>query len=255
MAIFHQHIGYVSRSTGRSSVQCVAYILGEKIVEDRRGLTANYENKSKDGQISYKGTVLPEGVNEKYKVASVLWNAVETNEDRVAKEQYKTPETQTKYLQSARTAQTDEFALPIELSHEAHKEIIDEYVREFYVSKGLAVTFSKHNDEGNPHAHLEITLRTFEKDGSFSKYKCRSITTRQSLRQRRLLLAEITNKVLEKNGIEARVDARSFEDQGLNLIPTIHEGWQARDRVEKGLESNLVAINTDIKSENSEKLM
>lgn len=255
MAIFHQHVGYVSRSTGRSSVQCAAYILGEKIVEDRRGITANYENKSKNGQISYKGTVLPEGVNEKYKDASVLWNAVENNEDRVAKEQYKTPETQNKYLQSARTAQTDEFALPIELSHEAHKRIMDEYIKEFYVSKGLGVTFSKHNDEGNPHAHLEITMRTFKEDGSFSKYKCRSITTRQSLRQRRLLLAEITNKVLEQNGIDARVDARSFEDQGLNLIPTVHEGWQARDRVERGLQSNLVNENISIRSKNAEKLM
>ena len=255
MAIFHQHVGYVSRSTGRSSVQCAAYILGEKIVEDRRGITANYENKSKDGQISYKGTALPEGVNEKYKDASVLWNAVETNEDQVAKEQYRTPETQSKYLQSARTAQTDEFALPIELSHAAHKEIMDDYIQKFYVSKGLAVTFAKHNDEGNPHAHLAITMRTFEEDGRFSKYKCRSITTRQSIRQRRFLLAEITNKVLEKNGIDARVDARSFEDQGLTLIPTIHEGWQARDRIERGLESNLVNENIHIKSENAEKLI
>src|SRR6266446_5718506 len=104
MAIFHQHIGYVSRSTGRSSVQCAAYILGEKIVEDRRGLTANYENKSKDGKIIHKGTVLPDWVDQKYLDPYVLWNAVEKKEDDYAKERYKTEITQTKYMQSARTA-------------------------------------------------------------------------------------------------------------------------------------------------------
>lgn len=58
-------IGHVSRSTGRSAVQSVAYITGKKFVENRRNIIADYRNVvgriSKDGKGVFWETLAPEG--------------------------------------------------------------------------------------------------------------------------------------------------------------------------------------------------
>ena len=46
MAIYHVHHGFVSRSTGRSSVQSAAYICGEKLYEERREKFADFSKKA-----------------------------------------------------------------------------------------------------------------------------------------------------------------------------------------------------------------
>ncbi len=67
MAIYHLHVGFVNRSTGRSSVQSAAYICAEKLHEDYRDRDINYSNRS--GDVVCSSTVALE--HSKYKDLSV----------------------------------------------------------------------------------------------------------------------------------------------------------------------------------------
>ena len=62
--------------------------------------------------------------------------------------------------------------------------------------------------------------------------------------------AEATNKVLERYGINERVDHRSFAERGLTEQPTIHEGVSARMMEKKGLVAERCEINRQIREDN-----
>jgi len=79
MAMYHLSHGFVSRSSGRTSVQSAAYISGEKLHEDYRNKNINYRNKSQE--VTYHKTIAPE--HSKYKDISV-WNSIENFENRYA---------------------------------------------------------------------------------------------------------------------------------------------------------------------------
>ncbi len=61
--------------------------------------------------------------------------------------------------------------------------------------------------------------------------------------------ARYQNRALEIAGRSERVDHRSYKDQGLELIPTIHEGYEARQMGEK---SERVQLNNQIRELNNE---
>ena len=75
MAIYHLHSGFVSRSSGRTSVQSAAYICGEKLHEDYRDQIVDFTKRSHD-VISYK-TIVPD--NCKY-MGLNIWNEIENFE-------------------------------------------------------------------------------------------------------------------------------------------------------------------------------
>ena len=62
--------------------------------------------------------------------------------------------------------------------------------------------------------------------------------------------ADAVNHTLQEHQINARVDHRSFADQGRDEQPTIHEGYHARDMEKKGLISDRCEINRQIRSDN-----
>jgi len=74
VAIFHLHVGTVSRRTGRSSVAAAAYRAGEKIRNERDGITHDYTRKS---GVVYSEIMLPENAPEEFQNRAALWNAVE----------------------------------------------------------------------------------------------------------------------------------------------------------------------------------
>lgn len=82
MAIYHLSSGFISRSSGRSSVQNAAYITGENLHESRRNLDVNYKNRSSD--IAYTTTLIPDYVDDSFAHLSV-WDKVESFEDDYAK--------------------------------------------------------------------------------------------------------------------------------------------------------------------------
>lgn len=251
MAIYHFSVGHVSRSTGCSAVQSAAYITGEKLHEMRRGLTANYSNRD---DVAYAETLAPAWANEKFTDTGQAWNLLENYEDTYAITRYKTPETQEKYLQSARTAMKIVVALPRELTAETHKELVLDFVNKNYVSKGHIVTLGLHAEEGNPHAHLQISRRQIQEDGSISYSKNREMCSVLGLKKQRELWANTVNHYLEREGLDVRIDHRSYKDQGLDLIPTTHEGWYARKLEDQGIESRTCSENRSISEENQQRV-
>ena len=247
MAIYHLSHGFVSRSTGRTSVQSAAYICGEKLHEDLRNKDVVYKNRSHD--VACHKTIAPE--HGKYKDLSV-WNSIENFKNRYAESFFKKEEAKNNYLSSARTARTIVLALPKELSHECNIELVERFAKENFLSRNLITTYAIHNKEGNPHAHLQVSLRAVGEDGEFVNRKDRGICARSFLLATRELFADLTNEILEREGFDERVTAKSFSDLGIDIEPSKHRGWYAS---ELGTDSRIVQENLEIRKENEERIL
>ena len=66
----------------------------------------------------------------------------------------------------------------------------------------------------------------------------------------RKMWANITNKHLEENSIQEKVDHRSYQRQGIEQIPTIHLGVSATQMEKKGIATDRGNINREIKYQN-----
>ena len=115
------------------------------------------------------------------------------------------------------------------------------------------VTLAIHNEQGNPHAHFQISRRSINEKGEWSWTKDREIASKVSLRETRKLWAEKVNLFLEREGFVQRVDHRSFADLGLSFEPTRHEGWFAHKLERLGVPSRIIAENEEIKQRNKER--
>ena len=59
-------------------------------------------------------------------------------------------------------------AIPREIPPEQHAELIRDYCREFFVSKGMIADFAIHDKrDGNPHAHILLTMRAMDETGKW----------------------------------------------------------------------------------------
>ena len=86
-------------------------------------------------------------------------------------------------------------------------------------------------------------------------YKTRKINTtdwneQDKAEEWRKSWADITNKYLEENSIQEKVDHRSYQRQGIEQIPTIHLGVSASQMEKKGLATDRGNINREIKHQN-----
>ena len=63
--------------------------------------------------------------------------------------------------------------------------------------------------------------------------------------------ADVTNRFLERTGIQERVDHRSHVARGLDEQPTIHEGVTAHVLEQKGIISDRCELNRQIKADNT----
>jgi ATP-dependent exoDNAse (exonuclease V) alpha subunit len=252
MAMYHLSVGFVSRSTGRSSVQSAAYITGEQLHESRRDLSVNYQNRHSD--IAFTTTLAPDHAPDIFHEVRV-WDHFENFEDEYAYKRYKTDETREKYLNSAQTAQTIVVALPRELSVDVCNELITQFAKDRFVSRGLVVTLAIHDDEGNPHAHLQISRRAVNENGEISWTKDREICTKKELLVTRKFWADLTNQYLEREGYEAQITHKSFADLGIQLEPTQHRGWVSDKLDSMGITSRIVTENAEIFENNREILL
>lgn len=63
--------------------------------------------------------------------------------------------------------------------------------------------------------------------------------------------AQATNTALEKAGRDERIDHRSYQDQGIEKIPTIHMGPNTVQMEREGIETDVGNLNRAIKAENN----
>ena len=259
MAIYHLSIKIISRGKGKSAVAASAYRSGEKIKNEYDGIVHDFTRK---GGIAHTEILLPENAPQEFLDRGTLWNSVEKIEKS----------------KNSQLAREIEVALPKELDREKQIELIREYVKENFVKVGMCADIALHDkNDGNPHCHILLTMRPLNEDttwGAKSKkeyildengekiklkngnYKTRKINTtdwneQDKAEEWRKTWADITNKYLEENSIQNKVDHRSYLRQGIEQIPTIHLGVSATQMEKKGIATDRGNINREIKHQNA----
>ena len=251
MAIGFHRIGYVSRSTGRSAVQAYAYISGTCAVDSRTGQIADYRNKANG--VACAGILAPEGAPD-WAHTPEVWNRLEAFVDETIEGRYKLPETILHYKNTARITQTHIFALPIELKFEDWEVLSKEFLRDNFTSRGLATGYAIHPDDGNPHLHVSVSLHALEGD-TFVPVKSRELYQNIFRKEVFSNFADLFNARLLERGFTAKIDPRSYEERGLEILPQVHEGWHARDLAEQGKHAHLVVENEQIRSHNANAIL
>ena len=152
MAIYHLEAKVVSRGAGRSAVAASAYLSCSRLYNDYDGIQHDYTKKQ---GLVWQQVFLPEYAPQEWKDHEQLWNAVE--EVETAKD--------------SRLAREFVVALPIELSREEQVELLQEFIREQFVSDGMCADAAIHDTDGhNPHAHILLTVRPLDERGKW-QYK------------------------------------------------------------------------------------
>ena len=152
MAIYHLEAKVVSRGAGRSAVAASAYLSCSRLYNDYDGIQHDYTKKQ---GLVWQEVFLPEYAPQEWKDREQLWNAVE--EVETAKD--------------SRLAREFVVALPIELSREEQIELLQEFIREQFVSDGMCADAAIHDTDGhNPHAHILLTVRPLDERGKW-QYK------------------------------------------------------------------------------------
>lgn len=269
MAIFHLSVKIISRSSGRSAIAAAAYRAGEKLKDEE---VEKFHDFSKKKGVVYSEIQLPENAPNEYKDRQTLWNKVQEVEKRA----------------DAQLAREVEVALPQELDRKKQIELAHDYIQQQFVNKGMIADWSIHDKgDGNPHAHIMFTTRSLKKDGTWaSKQKSTYLldengekvpqidpkTGKQKIGARgrkmwkrttvayndwnnrdnvelwRSEWAKQVNRYLEPS---KKIDNRSYKRQGVEKIPTIHEGYRAREIEKNGGNSDRVNINKKIRKFNS----
>ncbi len=206
MAIYHCTVKTHSRrnESTNHAVRSAAYRAGAMLIDANSGNIYNYTRKR---EVRYSEIRLPTKAPARFKNRSELWSEVEKSEKRV----------------DAQLFREIEVALPKELSRIQMIELLRVYLDEYAVKYGMIADFSIHDDEnGNPHAHIMLTMRELDGDG-FGK-KNRDWNDKKVLEGWRKGWAKCANKALKEAGFDIRIDSRSYAEQGLDIEPTKHEG-------------------------------
>ena len=152
MAIYHLEAKVVSRGAGRSAVAASAYLSCSRLYNDYDGIQHDYTKKQ---GLVWQEVFLPEYAPQDWQDREKLWNAVE--EVETAKD--------------SRLAREFVVALPIELNRAEQIELLQEFIREQFVSDGMCADAAIHDTDGhNPHAHILLTVRPLDEQGKW-QYK------------------------------------------------------------------------------------
>lgn len=209
---------------------------GIDIFKDRTHDYSNKDDLLKDERgravkwIETKEPVESEWVNDRVQ----LWKRVEQSETR----------------RDARTSFKFMVALPRELTVEQNRDLIRDWVRTQFVNKGGSVAdIAFHRIESsdstpenplyNDHAHIMVTPRALEQNKKTGEYQFSDVKNPlldnwQNYKQRdeniltlRKSWADTQNNHLEQAGSDARVDHRSYNEQGIDKVAQIHMGEKA----------------------------
>lgn len=146
----------VNAST-QSVVAMASYRSGEKLHCEKDGLTRSYKERFvKPETFIMKPSHAPDWTLEREK----LWNEVERFENR----------------DNARLARNIVMSLPNDMTNEQQLELTKEFVKENFVDEGMVADVAIHRDDvNNPHVHVLLTVREFDKNGEWEKRKSKRI--------------------------------------------------------------------------------
>ncbi len=251
MALYHFHVGQIKRSAGRSAVECAAYRAGEKLYSEYYGLVSDYTRK---GGVMHAEILLPPHAPRGYADRQTLWNAVEEVERN----------------KNAQLAYSFDIALQNEFSLDENIALARQFLRDNFVSRGMIADFAVHqpdreNGISNPHFHVMCPIRplnldgiwgakqrrVYRADGKFDAVPTTDWGKPETLEAWREAWAALCNTKFEEKGLPCRIDHRSYERQGVEQIPTVHEGVAVRQMEARGIVTNKGEHNRWIKSANT----
>jgi ATP-dependent exoDNAse (exonuclease V) alpha subunit len=222
MAIYHLHVKVIGRASGASAVAAAAYRSASRLRDDR--IDRSHDFTAKRGVV-HSEVLLPEGAPEDLSDRERLWNAVEDCELR----------------RDAQLAREVEFALPCEMSQADGIALARDFVQAEFVDRGMIADLNVHwdwTDDGlpKPRAHVMLTMRSVDETGFGPKVR---EWNRTDLVERwRERWASFANQRLAELDIDARIDHRSLEAQGIALDPQDKIGAPAQRIVGEGVEAD-----------------
>lgn len=218
----------ISKKT-QSVVASASYRSGEALYSERDEVVKNFRTRG----VAPEAFILsPDHAPEWTKDRERLWNEVERKEK----------------AWNAQLAREILIALPRELNYDQQNELVQKFVQSTFVDAGMVTDVAIHRDkEHNPHAHILLTVRPFNEDGSWGEKKKRVYerdeqgeikrtedgkkifqtmsstdwNNRDTLVRWRLAYADMINDAFLENNIDQRVSALSFEEQGLEKIAEV----------------------------------
>ncbi|NPU11967.1 Ti-type conjugative transfer relaxase TraA [Bradyrhizobium sp. 83002] len=244
MAIYHLHVKVIGRKAGSSALASAAYRSGSRLRDERLGRDQDFSGKR---GVVHSEVMLPENAPRAWSARERLWNDVEAFEVR----------------KDAQLAREVEFALPRELSEAQGIELSRDFVRTEFVGLGMVADLNVHWDRvedglPKPHAHVMLTMRSVDENG-FGQ-KVRDWNRTEMVERWRERWAELANERLAELDIDARIDHRSLEAQGIALEPQSQIGAPAkriegRDIAGKGAEADRAEMHREIARNNGARII
>ena len=258
MRVIHFHAQYLKRSQGDSVIGYAAYCAGEKLRSQYDGRTHCRSRPD----VVFKTILLPPSAPRSYEDREVLWNAVEMAEG-----------------DKAQLARIIDLALPVELAREEQTNLLLSYVQRTFVDQGMCADVAVHDKgDGNPHAHLILTLRSIGEDGSWQpkwkknyildehgrkvydpvtkRYKCgpsiplNNWSCQKNVEIWRREWAAACNREFRRKGLKTRVTHESYVRQGVHRQPQIHLGRRVMALEQRGVHTDRGRKNREIIKKN-----
>jgi len=234
LAIYHLSAQIIGKGGGRSAVAAAAYRHCAKMEREETAEEVDYSRK---GGNAHSEFALPKDApawiaefaadHKASEASAFFWNAVEANETR----------------KDAQLMREFVLALPVELTTEQNIELVRDFVARELSAHGIVADWAYHDMADNPHVHLMTSLRPLTDEGfgakrvpvlgddgtglrgSDGKIRYEQFTGGlERLREMRAAWADTQNHHLAKHGHDIRVDHRSFEELGIDAVPSKHRG-------------------------------
>ncbi|NQE62378.1 Ti-type conjugative transfer relaxase TraA [Caulobacter sp. RHG1] len=239
MAIYHFSVKVISRATGASALASAAYRSASRLHDERLDRDHDFTNKS---GVVHSEVMLPDGAPEHLSDRATLWNAVEAGEKR----------------KDAQLSREVEFAIPREMDQAQGIALARDFVQREMVDRGMVADLNVHWDIGpdglaKPHAHVMLSMREVGEEGFGAKVRDWNRT--ELVEHWREAWADHVNERLAQLDIDARIDHRSLEDQGIDLEPQHKIGPAAGRMAGEGVETERLEDHHRIARENGEKII
>src|SRR5262249_36773580 len=125
--------------------------------------------------------------------------------------------------------------------------------RDQFVSQGMVADWNVHWEAHNPHVHVMLTMRELTEEGFGNKV--RAWNQKDQIKLWREKWAEYANFHLKMHEHGAQIDHRSYQDQGIELIPNVRIGKSVIDMARRGIKTVLGQTAKDIQRKNVEKIL
>ncbi len=267
MAIMHCNFTVVGG--GRSAVAAAAYRAGVKLHDYKFNKTHDYTKKN---HVMYSEILLPANAPHEYADRETLWNSVQNSGSSNRKD--------------AQYARDVEYAIPNELTRDESIELCKIFFLRF-ANAGMCVDYSIHDKPGNRHVHGLLTMRSIDSHGMWMGKSKTTYKLDESGQRIPLIDKKTGEQKISKAGrrqwkretvptndwdnpnnaekwreawaiacneylnVDQWIDHRSYERQGRDIIPTVHEGYVSREMERNGKISDRCRTNRIIKRLNA----